>query len=189
MTSVDGEQRVAERPNLVLVGFMAAGKTSVGQTLARRLGYDYLDLDELLVARAGCSIPGIFAAEGEAGFRVRERAAVAEAAARSGLVISCGGGVARDPRNVAALRQQGQVVFLKLSAETATHRILADGPGRPMIDEHVPALTYDHVLPRVRELLRDRSPFYEAAADLTVVVDDRPVDDIVSAILAERGTP
>lgn len=178
------DQDAMASPNIALIGFMAAGKTTVGRALADRLGYRYVDLDERIVAAAGRPIPAIFADEGEAGFRRREREAVAAAAAQAGLVIACGGGVARDPDNVATLRRSGRIVWLRISAAEAARRILADGLGRPMIDEHVPARTYDHVLARSAELLAEREPDYEAAADLTVEVDHRAVAAIVEAVLA-----
>lgn len=173
--------------NIALIGFMAAGKTTVGRALASRLGYSYVDTDERIVARANRSIPEIFATEGEAGFRAAERAAVREVCTGQRQVIACGGGLARDPDNVSQLREAGLVVYLRLTPETATERILADGAGRPMIDRHVAERTPEAVLTRVRELLNERAPYYEAAADVVVDVDGRSVEAIVEAILAAYG--
>ena len=170
--------------NIALIGFMAAGKTTVGRALADALGYELVDTDDLIVAGAGCAIPALFAAEGEAGFRAREREAVAAAARRRGLVIACGGGVAREPANVAALRRHGRIVWLAISPTEATRRILADGAGRPMIDDHVDSRTWEQVLSRVRELLAERTPFYRAAADQIVSVDARTPNEIAARIAA-----
>lgn len=171
---------------IALIGFMAAGKTTIGQALAAKLGVEYLDTDALIVTRAGKPIPEIFAGEGEAAFRAHERAAVAEAAARAGAVISCGGGAAKDPRNVAALRDAGAIVWLRLSPATATQRILDDGAGRPLIDDHVEQRTRPQVLRRVEALMAERRAMYQAAADLIVDVDDRTIEEIVAEILAAR---
>jgi len=173
--------------NLALIGFMAAGKTTIGQAVAAASGRRYIDTDDLIVERAGMSIPDIFAAETESGFRARERAAVAEAVALDGVVIACGGGVARDPDNVAALRTGADILWLQLSAAEATRRILADGRGRPMIDDHVPDRSPEHVLARVRTLLADREPHYRAAADRIIAVDGQTVEQIVAAILAPES--
>ncbi|MBI5832460.1 MAG: shikimate kinase [Armatimonadetes bacterium] len=175
---------MADRDNVALVGFMAAGKSTVGQLLAARLGYRLVDTDQIIVDQAGRSIPDIFAAEGETGFRAREQAAVAQAAGQTGLVISCGGGVARDPANVAALRAGGRIVWLALGAEEAARRIVADGPGRPMIDDHVAERTPAAVQRRVEELLAERTPYYRAAADQVVVVDQRTPAQVVQLIVA-----
>lgn len=168
--------------NLALIGFMAAGKTTVGQALAERLGYRFVDTDELIVAAAGRGIPEIFATEGEAGFRARERAAVEQAAGLTGAVIACGGGVARDPRNVEILRAGATIVWLRLSAAEATARILADGRGRPMIDDHVPDRDPARVFDRVTALLAEREPFYRAAAERIVEVDGRSVEALVAEL-------
>lgn len=170
--------------NVALVGFMAAGKSTVGRLLAERLGYRLVDTDQVIEAAAGRGIPAIFADEGEAGFRARERAAVAQVAADTRLVIACGGGVVRDPANVVALRAGGRIVWLALSAEEAARRILADGPGRPMIDEHVAERTLPAIADRVEVLLADRTPLYRQAADQVVGVDQRTPEQIVSRIIA-----
>ncbi len=169
--------------NLALIGFMAAGKTTIGRAVATRLGYAYVDTDDLIRQQAGCAIPAIFAGEGEAGFRRREREAVAAAATRTATVIACGGGVARDPANVEVLRTRACIIWLRIGAETATGRILASGAGRPMIDEHVAERTHEHVLARVGQLLGERNPYYAAAAEVVVDVDGHSIDDVVEAVL------
>lgn len=171
-------------PNLALIGFMTAGKTTLGRAVAAASGWDYLDTDELIVERAGRSIPELFAAVGEAGFRALEREVVAEVASLDGAVIACGGGVARDPANVATLRAGARILWLEISAAEATRRLLADGQGRPMIDDHVPTRSFEHVLARVEALLADRDPHYRAAADRIVPVDGRSVAELVATILS-----
>ena len=178
------EAGLSDPGNIALIGFMAAGKSTIGRLLAERLGYQLVDTDQLIVDAAGQPIPAIFASEGESGFRARERAAVAQAASQAGLVIACGGGVARDTANVAALRAGGRIVWLAIGQTEAARRILADGPGRPMIDEHVAERTLAAVEQRVATLLDERTPYYTAAADQVVLVDQRTPEQIVSRIVA-----
>src|SRR3954470_24212594 len=103
--------------HLVLVGLMGAGKTTVGQRCAVILDRPFVDTDELVVATAGVPFDDIWGAEGEQGFRARERFAVADAAASpTPLVISCGGGAVLDADNRRALRATGLVVWLLASA-------------------------------------------------------------------------
>lgn len=170
--------------NIALCGFMSAGKSTVGRALATALSVPFVDTDELLVASAGRTIPELFAAEGEAGFRRREREAVASAAALDGAVIALGGGVVRDPANVALLRRRGKIVWLRIDPATAAERILADGTGRPMIDDHIAERTPAAVAERAAELLAERLPAYQAAADLAIDVTGRRVDELVAAIRA-----
>lgn len=120
--------------NVVLTGFMGTGKTTVGRLLAHRLGWPFVDTDAEIADRAGCSVPEIFAAEGEVGFRALEHAVCLEMAKRTGIVIATGGGALLDPGVREAVEASGTVVCLtcdkdeilrRLSCET--HRPLLDG--------------------------------------------------------------
>ena len=99
----------ANQSNIVLIGFMGSGKSEVGRLLAERLGRQLLDTDEL-IERDGATIPEIFAAEGEKGFRRHERSAIERAARTKGAVIATGGGAVLDPANVESLRRRGVLV-------------------------------------------------------------------------------
>lgn len=125
---------------------MATGKSTVGQLVADELGLAFVDTDELIEARAGRSIPTIFAQDGEAAFRALERDVCAELATRAGLVIATGGGMLIDPRNRAALEPNALIVCLWASPETIEKR-LAGSAGRPL------ASTW-------RALLEQRTPVY-----------------------------
>ncbi len=102
----------AQLENVVLIGMPGCGKSTVGRALARRQGKAFLDLDRLIEERAGKSIPAIFAQEGEEAFRTLESWAVREAGARTGCVISTGGGVVTRAENCAPLRQNGVIIHL-----------------------------------------------------------------------------
>lgn len=165
--------------NIVLVGFMGTGKTTVGQALADQLARSFIDLDEAVVAASGKSIPEIFSEEGEEVFRAQERAVVLAAASKSGQVISCGGGIVKDSANIASLAATGDLVCLTATAETILERIGAD-TNRPL-------LAGGDRLTRIQELLAERAPFY-ARIDRQVATDGLDLDQIAEAVIAAIET-
>ena len=137
--------------NLLLIGMPGCGKTTIGQELSRLLGRPLEDVDQRVVETAGCSIPEVFAQEGEAGFRLREHRALCEVAKESGRVIACGGGIVTRKENWDPMRQNSTVIYL-----LRDQSLLPTG-GRPMSQTHA-----------LEELYRQRAPVYEQLADLTV---------------------
>ena len=117
-------------PRVYLTGFMATGKSTVGPLLADALGYRFADLDWLVTARTGRSVPELFA-EGEAVFRAAEAEALRETAASECLVVSTGGGTLVEPRNMIAARAAGPVVWLRSSVPTIVRRV-GRNRGRPL---------------------------------------------------------
>src|SRR5688500_4040340 len=115
--------------SVVLIGFMAAGKTAVGEALAERFGFDFMDTDALVEESARSTVPKIFEALGEEGFRSLEREAVIRAAAREGRVIACGGGAILSVRNYGVLKGAGPIVYLRASVDELIARLGA-GEGR-----------------------------------------------------------
>lgn len=162
------------KPNIILTGFMATGKSSVGRRLAVRLGYDFLDLDPLIEAEAGMPISRIFASQGEAAFRSLEARMVERVAARRGCVVATGGGAILDPRNLEALKRNGVVIALAADPATILSRI---GPG-----DDRPMLWGGEKEERIRLLLAERAPAY-ARADLSVDTSARTIDEVVSQIV------
>ncbi len=121
--------------NIVLTGFMGTGKTTVGRLLAQRLDWAFVDSDNEIVRQAGCSIPQIFASQGEAGFRRLESEVCRELANRTACVIATGGGMLIDAQNRAVMQQTGLVVCLTAPPDEILAR-LADTPGfaeRPLL--------------------------------------------------------
>ncbi|MFN3218274.1 MAG: shikimate kinase [Acidimicrobiales bacterium] len=162
-------------PNVVLVGFMATGKSSVGRVLAARLGRPFVDTDAEIEARHG-PIPAIFDAHGESGFRACEREVAADVAARRGLVVSTGGGMVLDPVNVATLAATGRIFCLTAEPDEILRRVLAD-PGaveRPLLRSDDPAA-------RVRDLLEERASAY--GAFVQIPTDGRRPDEIADVIV------
>ena len=154
--------------NLSLIGMPSSGKTTLGRALAEKLGRTFVDLDEEIVKAAGCSIPAIFEAEGEAGFRARESEQAARFGKESRLLISCGGGTVKDPKNIRALRQNGVILFIDRPLEALTV-----GGGRPLSSSPE----------ALRAMEAQRRPLYEAAAD-AVVRNDGTVEQAVNRALA-----
>ncbi len=123
---------MARRANLVLVGFMGAGKSVVGRAAAERLDMAFVDADAMIEADAGQSIPDIFAAEGESGFRSRERRVLAMIAAEEGLVVATGGGAFVQPDVRERLMETGVTIHLDAPFDVLWERVGAQ-PGRPLL--------------------------------------------------------
>lgn len=142
-------------PAVILLGLMGAGKTSVGRALATRLDLPFSDLDAMIVERAGCAIPEIFEAEGEAGFRALEAEVLADALEGTEGVLALGGGAAMTPAS-RALLQGRPIVLLEIDEALAASR-LGGGSGRPMLRGEDPMV-------RWRQLAAQREPVYRELA-------------------------
>ena len=164
---------------IVLIGFMASGKSAVAAALADRLGWRAIDTDDLIESDSGRNIPDLFADEGEPAFRARERAAVSQAAAESQVVVATGGGVWLDADNRAALCHDGFIVGLEARFDTILARHAATEMGRP---DARPLLAGGDPIERIQQLKAQRQPFY-ALVDATVHTDETPVDAVVDEIL------
>lgn len=149
---------MGKKDNIFLVGLMGAGKTTVGKLLARQLGKTFIDSDHEIEARTGVKIPVIFEIEGEAGFRKREEAVIAELSSRSDIVLGTGGGAVLSARNREVLQSRGTVVYLRGSPEQLHERTRHDR-NRPLLQTGDP-------LAKLRELYAQRDPLYCEIADL-----------------------
>ena len=158
-----------EQLNIALIGMPSSGKSTLGRALAERLGKRFVDLDEEIVKADGRSIPDIFAAEGEAGFRKLEAAQTARFARENRQVISCGGGVVKDPANLRALHANGIVLFIDRPLED-----LLVGGGRPLSTSPEALKTME----------AQRRPLYLAAADAVIPNKTTPADAVTAAMEA-----
>lgn len=159
---------------LVLVGFMGAGKTTVGRLVAARCGLQFADSDVLIESRSGRTIAEIFASDGEPHFRELERQAVAELVRGHDLVVSLGGGAVEDVGSQRLLRR-APVVYLQVSYETALARVGGDG-GRPMLARA-----------DLAEVYRRRGSIFAAIASLTVATDRLSPDEVAGEVIAGLG--
>lgn len=146
-----------EKRNIILCGFMATGKSSIGKQLASRTGYNFLDLDAAIETEEGISIPQIFAAQGESAFRELESRMVERMTDRTGLVIATGGGTIVNPQNLEKLKRCGIVVTLTADIQTILQRV-GSGEDRPMLQGE------DRVA-RIQALMDQRAHAY-AQADI-----------------------
>ena len=162
--------------SLFLIGPMGSGKTTVGRHLAELLQWPFIDSDHELELRTGASIPWIFEKEGEAGFRQREAALLAELTQRRHVVLATGGGAVLNPQTRACLQQLGTTVYLRAPVEIQLARI-----GR---DRNRPLLQTPDPYARLAALLSERDPLYQAAAHLIVDVDQGLPRDMAEQILA-----
>ena len=159
-------------PRVVLVGPMGAGKTTIGELLARRWGVAVRDTDADIVAAQGKEISEIFVDDGEAAFRALERAAVATALAEHDGVLSLGGGAVLDP-DTRSLLEGHTVVFLRVGLTDAVKRV-GLGTSRPLL--------MGNVRGRIKALLDERTPIYESVATITVDTDDRTPDEVADEV-------
>lgn len=158
-------------PNLVLVGPMGAGKTSIGRHLATHFQLAFVDADHDIELRTGAAVGTIFECEGEAGFRARERAALAELLAGDGQVISTGGGAVLDADNRRRMRERGFVMYLQVSVNDQLQRLARDRT-RPLLQRD----DREEVLCQLAAL---RAPLYAEIADLHF-----DTDTLTSAVAA-----
>ena len=172
--------RQARRPNLVLIGYRATGKTSVGTRLAEVLERPFVDLDQVLVREAGRSVADIVAQDGWDEFRRLEKELVARYRDTRGQVLATGGGVILDPDNVAALRKNGILIWLTAEPAAIQARLAQDQPR----DANRPSLTGADTVQEVEAVLQERAPLYQAAAQMSVDTTHRSVSQLVKLILA-----
>lgn len=160
--------------NIILIGFMGSGKTSVGKILADSIGFDFIDTDETILKRENSSsIKQIFDTKGENYFREQERGIVKEIAIKKDSVIATGGGVIKDKENMDALRLNGVVVFMKCSPEVILKRI-GNKTDRPII--------YNKSAEEIEEIMKEREEFY-ANHDILIDVSALTPIDAAKAIM------
>lgn len=164
-------------PRLVLVGAPGAGKSTVGQLLAERLGVSCHDTDEAVEAAAGMSVSHIFVTQGEERFRDLERAAVAAALSEQDGVVSLGGGAVMDA-GTRALLAGVPTAWLQVGLSAALHRV-GMNQARPLLLGNVRA--------QLRTMLERRAPLYAEVASVTVATDDRTPAEVADEILTALG--
>lgn len=163
--------------NIVLIGYRGAGKSTVGRLLASRLGRQLVSTDAEIVKRAQRSVPEIIAQDGWEYFRDLESDICRELAGRDQLVIDTGGGAILRTQNIDALKKHGTLFWLTASVETIAKRIGSDNQR--------PSLTGNKsFVDEIEEVLQERVPKYQAAADHVIATDHRSVTQLVETVLA-----
>lgn len=161
--------------NIVLIGPMGSGKTTVGRALAAKIGVDFFDSDEVLMAQENCSMTALMANIGEPEFRIRETAVLQTLLQRKPIVLATGGGVVLKVENRQLLKQRAVVIYLSVKLSTQLDR-LAEDDDRPL-------LKVSDRRAKLAQLNSKRIPYYEEISDMTIPVDDLSLEDILRRIL------
>ena len=167
--------------NLFLIGYRCTGKTTVGQALAERLAWTFVDTDEVVVDTAGTSIAHMVETHGWPYFRQLEQQTLAALANGHDQVVATGGGVVLDDRNLAVMQKAGKVIWLTADVATIARRMLADDA----TDANRPSLTDKGQIAEIRQVLTERRPRYEKAADMTIETDQASISAICDRIISE----
>lgn len=166
---------------IILIGFMAAGKTTVGRILAEWLGWSFIDFDEEIERRTGLTIPEIFELHGAPGFRELERELTLELATHERVVLSPGGGWVTQPDLLELFGPETLVVWLRISPEAAVARAMRTLTHRPLLADAPDPVE------RARHLIQEREPLY-ALADVALDVEGREAEDVAAEIIALTGS-
>lgn len=161
--------------NIYLIGFMGCGKSSVSRFFAREYKMQMVEMDQRIEEEEGRTISGIFAESGEEYFRKLETGLLIRLGEKKRHVISCGGGAAMREENVAEMKKNGRIVLLRAKPETIYERV-KDSHVRPLLEGNM-NVEY------IRELMEQRRPKYEAAADIAVDTDGKSIPVICREII------
>lgn len=164
------------KSNIVLIGFMGCGKSTIGKILANKLDYYFYDTDILVEKEIGMPISKYFAEHGETEFRLLEERIISQVSMRSKAVIASGGGIVKNHNNILSLRNNGIIFYLKGSPNFIFDRL--------RYDTTRPLLNTNNKLETIKNLLKERSPLYENASDFIIDIDNQSSDDIVVSILS-----
>lgn len=181
MTTVNTAAVKRASGNIVLVGMMGAGKTTVGRMLAKQLGKTFVDSDEEIQKRTGVKISHIFDVEGEEGFRQRESAVLQDLVRLDNIVLATGGGAVLRPENREVLRQNGLVIYLKSGVHDLWQRTRHDH-NRPLLQTANPRA-------KLQELFDQRDPIYTAAADHVIHTGRQSVQVLIARLIKKIRNP
>jgi len=176
-----GRNRELDTPadNIILIGPMGAGKTTIGRNLAKQLHKKFFDSDQEIEKQTGAAINLIFEIEGEEGFRDRESRIIETLTQRRNIVLATGGGVILREKNRRALRRSGTVIYLHTPIETQLKRTTSS--------KHRPLLLTDDPVERLSSLMSIREPWYRQEADIIVRSNDRSPHSVVRELMRELG--
>ena len=165
--------------NIFLVGFMGSGKSTVASYLAEKYGMEIIEMDQQIVEREGMSIPDIFEQKGESYFREAETNLLIDMQGVENKVVSCGGGVVLREQNVKEMKKSGTIIFLNAKPETILERVKDD--------DNRPLLRGNKNVEFISDMMRERKPKYEGAADITIHTDEKSADAICKEIIEKVG--
>ena len=163
--------------NIVMIGFMGAGKSTVSDYLSTMFAMRIVEMDQVIAEREEMSIPDIFATYGEEYFREQETKLLIELQDKKNTIISCGGGAALRAENVAEMKKNGRVVLLTASPETVYERV-KDSDDRPVLKEN-------NNVEFIADLMENRREKYEAAADIVIQTDNKTVLQVCEELITK----
>lgn len=161
--------------NIILCGFMGSGKSTIGRLLAKKLNRNFIDLDDYIVEKRGMAVSEIFKKYGEENFRKSETQSVKNISRLDNYIVSLGGGTVINPKNVEILKTSGKIIMLDISPETVYERLKND-TSRPL-------LQVEDKLKAISDMLNSRLPYYNAAADFKICVDNKKKEEISEEIM------
>jgi shikimate kinase len=164
------------KKNIILIGLMGAGKTTIGRLLASKLQYNFIDIDDLIEEKEKITISEIFASKGEPYFRELETSILKEYCTKNGQVISTGGGAPQKPENLKLMKNSGTIIYLYAPSDILYKRLLNEIDKRPMLHKENPKQ-------RLQELLDKREPFYNMA-DYKIDTTHKDLEEIVTSIIS-----
>ena len=159
-----------ESYNIVFIGFMGVGKTTISSHIAKLLNKELIETDVYIAEKANMDIPSIFDKFGENYFRDLESESVAEISKKRGVIISCGGGAVIREKNVLELKESGIIIRLTATPNTVLQRV-KDSNERPILNGHMNTEF-------IASLMEKRDNFYSNAADITISTDGKTVDEV-----------
>ena len=166
----------ADKKNVILIGFMGSGKTTVAKKLAQKTGLEVKEIDDMIVAQEGMPIKNIFEKYGEAYFRDVETQQARIISESEGVIVSCGGGTVMRQENVDYLKKNGTIILLQATADTVFERVKRGGDKRPLLNKYM-ARGY------ISWLMKKRNDAYHAAADVVIYTDGMTSDKVADEII------
>ena len=166
--------------NIVLIGFMGTGKSTVSELLKRRFAMEVVEMDQIIAKRQGMSISDIFATYGEEYFRDLETNLLIEMQSKKNMVISCGGGVPMRERNVVEMKKNGRVVLLTAKPETILNRV-KNNHDRPLLEGN-------KNVDFIADLMEKRREKYQTAADIVIETDGKSGLEICEELVKKLRT-
>lgn len=169
--------------NIVLIGYRCCGKTSAGRLVAEKLDRHFIDTDEMIIKKAGCSIDEIVSNKGWHHFREIEKDVIKDVSSMGNLVIATGGGVVVNEENIQNLRSNGFIIWLYADIPTISKRLNED----IKTSANRPSLTGDNPSDEIKKVLEQRNPLYKDASDIAVDTTHTSVKEVADLIVEKMN--
>ncbi|MGL6107443.1 shikimate kinase [Romboutsia sp.] len=162
---------------MIMIGFMGVGKTTIGKSIAKKLNINFIDMDDEIEKKEKCTISEIFDKNGEKYFRTLEAKLLSELIKKDDLIISTGGGIITTEENCKILKREEKVVFLDAKPETIINHVSNEINQRPLLKNSL------NLNRTISDLLEQRRDKYEEVSDITIDVNNKNIEEVISQIL------